>query len=75
MLIILGVLALMIFSLICFLKYKVLRPNYVCSCIFATTISLNILCGWAGLDFLQENKASVVLLVRPEFTLISINGP
>ena len=59
-------LALMIFSLICFLKERAessVRPRCLCSFILATTVPLNIKCGWLGLDVLQENKTSVACLV------------
>ena len=55
-------LALMIFSLRCFLKDKLessMRPKCFWLFIFAITVLLNIICGWLGLDFLQENKTSV----------------
>ena len=58
--------ALMIFSLICFLNDRFessMRPSCFCSFIFATTVPLNIICGWFGLDVLQENKTSVACLV------------
>ena len=50
-------LAFMIFSLRCFFKDKLessMRPKCFCSFILATTVPLNIICGWFGLDFLQE---------------------
>ena len=53
-------------SLRCFLKDKLessTRPKCFCSFIFATTVPLNIICGWFGLDVLQENKTSVACLV------------
>ena len=51
-------LALMAFSLRCFLKDKLesrIRPKYFWSLIFATIVPLNITCGWFGLDVLQNN--------------------
>ena len=39
------------------------RPKCFCSFIFATTVLLNIICGWFGLGVLQENKTSVACLV------------
>ena len=59
-------LALMIFSLIRFLKDKLEsseRPKCFWSFIFATIVQLNIICGWFGLDFLQEKRTSVACLV------------
>ena len=59
-------LALMIFSVRCFLKDKlesIMRPKCFCSFISTTTVPLNIICGWFGLDVLQENKTSVACLV------------
>ena len=59
----------MIFSLICFLKERAessVRPRCLCSFILATTVPLNIKCGWLGLDVLQENKTSVKLVYSVE---------
>ena len=59
-------LALMIFSVRCFLKDKLessMRPKCFCSFILATTFLLNIICGRFGLDVLQENKTSLACLV------------
>ena len=50
-----------------FLKVKLessVRPKCFCSFIFATTVPLNIICGWIGLDLLHGNKASVVCLIE-----------
>ena len=61
-------LILMIFSLRCFLKDQLesgMRAKYFWSFISATTVPLNTICGWFGLDFLQENKTSVACLVGP----------
>ena len=60
-------LAFMVFSLRCFLKDKhesSTRPKCFCSFILATTVPLNIICGWFVLDFSEENKTSVACLVR-----------
>ena len=40
-----------------------MRPKCFWSFIFATTVPLNIICGWFGLDILQGNKTSVACLV------------
>ena len=40
-----------------------MRPKLFWSFIFATTVPLNIICGWFVLDVLQENKTSVAYLV------------
>ena len=40
-----------------------MRPEFFWSFISATTVPLKIICGWFGLDFLQENKISVACLV------------
>ena len=42
-------------------------PKCICSFIFATTVLLNIICGWFGLDFSQKNKTSVACLVGSGF--------
>ena len=58
----------MIFSLRCFLKDKLqssMRAKCFWSFIFATIVPLNIICGWFGLDFLQENNTSLGCLVVP----------
>ena len=60
-------LAFMIFSLKYFLKDQLessMRPKCFCSFILATTVPLNITCGWFGLDYLQENKTSVACLIE-----------
>ena len=50
-----------------------MRPKYFCSFIIATTVPLNIICGWFGLDVLQENITSVACLVGSG--LNSVDGP
>ena len=59
-------LALMIFSLRCFLKDKLessMRPKCCWAVIFVTTVPFYIICVRFELDFLQENKTSVAFLV------------
>ena len=67
----------MIFSLICFLNDKLessMRPKCFCSFIFATTVPLNINCGWYRLDVLQENKTLAACLVGPGLNF-NFHGP
>ena len=55
----------MVFSLRCFLKDKLessMKPKCLYSFIFATTVPLNMICGWLGIDVLHENKTSVASL-------------
>ena len=42
---------------------------------FATTLPLNVVCGWFGLDLLQENKTLMACLVVSGVILIDIGGP
>ena len=51
-----------------------MRPKCFCSFILATTVPLNIIRGWFGLGFLQENRTSVACLVGSGLNFADISG-
>ena len=51
-----------------------MKPKCFWSFIFATTVPLNIICGWFGLDFLQENKTGLMVNAFIFSTLVKGSG-